>query len=100
MDSASTSSQALTDLGSARVFEQVRRIFRKCLDQPFSDFSRSLTPKDIRRWDSMKNVEILLRIEEVFSLEFDPAELSKMQSVGAICDVIERKHKASSKSDK
>lgn len=100
MDSASTSSQALTDLGSARVFEQVRRIFRECLDQPFPDFSRSLTPKDIRKWDSVKNVELLLRLEEVFSLEFDPSELSRMHNVGAICDVIEEKHKTSSKSDK
>lgn len=72
---------------------RLRDIFRECFGEPFEQFPRSLGPKDVRKWDSTRNVELLLRIEEAFELEFSGSELARMQNVGIICDTIDAKLK-------
>lgn len=71
--------------------ERLRSIFSQCFEQPFELFPRSLGPKDLRNWDSQRNVQLIMQIEEVFQLEFSGSEMARMQSVGAICDLIDAK---------
>lgn len=71
--------------------ERLKSIFQDCFKEPFEPFPLSLTPRDVRKWDSTHNVQLLIQIEEHFGIEFSGSELAKMQSVGAICEMIDAK---------
>lgn len=78
---------------SVGVIDQLRKVFRECFGDSFDSFPRSLAPRDVRKWDSTRNVELILKVEEAFGIEFSPSELARMQNVGAICDVIEARQR-------
>lgn len=42
-------------------------------------------------WDSFTNVELVLRIEEEFNIEFNQTELEHFNSVISISEVLEKK---------
>ncbi len=42
-------------------------------------------------WDSFTNVELVLRIEEEFNIEFTQTELEHFNSVRSISEVLEKK---------
>jgi len=79
--------------GRVGVIDQLRKVFRECFGESFESFPRSLAPRDVRKWDSTRNVELVLKVEEAFGIEFSSSELARMQNVGAICDVIEAKQR-------
>lgn len=44
-----------------------------------------------RAWDSFTHVEIIIELENSFSITFDEAELAEMSSLRKIIDIIEKK---------
>ncbi len=44
----------------------------------------------LTQWDSLKHVELLTEIDEVFEIEIEPTDLWKMTSVNGILDVLSK----------
>lgn len=55
------------------------------------DVSRSTMSSDIPEWDSLKNVEIILAIEQIFCIEFNLNDLKNIKNVGMLIDLIQQK---------
>jgi acyl carrier protein len=76
---------------SALLLEQLRTLAADVLRVPRSQVDESSTPEQIESWDSIQHVSLVVAIEQQFGLEFDPDEISQMESIGRIRDIVSRK---------
>jgi acyl carrier protein len=50
-----------------------------------------LSAKDVQGWDSFKQIEIVMAIEEQFGMKFSTRELDSLQNVGDLVRVVAAK---------
>jgi len=50
-----------------------------------------LTAHDVKEWDSVNHITLVVAIEEEFGVKFKTAELEKMKNVGQMVEAIEKK---------
>ena len=43
-----------------------------------------------RQWDSMNHIEVMLLLEEQYDITFSEEEMAELNSVDAICEIVER----------
>lgn len=59
------------------------------------DQGRSLRPEDcpetLRGWDSTKQIEIVVAIEDAYGIELTTAEILSLRSIGAIVEVLRKR---------
>ncbi len=51
----------------------------------------SMTSKDVRGWDSLAHIHVVLATESAFKVRFDSAEMAALPTVGALADLIKKK---------
>ena len=51
----------------------------------------SMPRSAITEWDSLKHIELLLAIEEEFSVEFSDFEIAKLQSINELIALVAHK---------
>jgi acyl carrier protein len=56
-----------------------------------SMISESTTAKDVRGWDSLHHVRIMLSLEKKFNFRWTDSEISSVEKVGDIVSIIARK---------
>lgn len=71
-------------IGLTKIFEDV--FFREGIE-----LRPEFTAKDIAEWDSFKQVEIILEVEERFGVSFNSREIDALRCVGDISQLILRK---------
>ena len=84
-----TSRPAAPPTGS--VDEHVRRTIAEQFDVALDTIGRETSAEDIEAWDSLAHAELVLGLEEDYGIEFEPADLTAMDDVGALIDVISAK---------
>ena len=57
-------------------------IFRVLFNRPDLELSDNLSAKDVSGWDSFNHVNLIINIEEEFSVRFSNDEVGGMQNVG------------------
>ncbi len=53
-----------------------------------------LTAKDVQGWDSFKQIEIIVALEERYGIKFHTKELDSLNNVGDLARVLAQKTKA------
>jgi len=70
------------------VFKQLNQIFREVLDDPDIHLRRETTAADIEDWDSLEHIRLMAAVEEAFSVRLSMKEVSSMQNVGELADIL------------
>jgi acyl carrier protein len=78
---------------SAPVFDTVRTIASDVLGVPPDQIAPDTSPATATNWDSVQHLNLVLAIEQAFSVMFEPEELDQMKSVGHIVAMVERKQR-------
>ncbi len=47
-----------------------------------------LTPDDIETWSSISHMELICRFEETFNIEIDVEDITEMDSLGAMKEIL------------
>ena len=68
-------------------------IFLEVFERSTINLKTETTPVDIAEWDSLRNVTLMTAIEERFQVEFTIEELSSLENVGNLAEVLESKVK-------
>ena len=74
-----------------QVIDDVRTLAADVLGVPRSAIGADSTPQNLGSWDSIQHVSLVLALEEQFGVEFKPEEISSMESIGGIAEVLSRK---------
>ncbi len=70
------------------LFEQLTEIFRDIFDDDDIVLTDSTTADDIEDWDSFEQINLLVAIEKKFGIKFQLAQVSNLENVGAMVDLV------------
>jgi acyl carrier protein len=73
------------------IYRDLSEIFADVFMRDDIDLSPSLTAKDVKGWDSFKQIEIIMASEEKWGIKFNTRELDALQNVGDLAKMIETK---------
>ena len=76
---------------SAQVLEYVKTVAADVLGVRRSEIDGNSTPQQFANWDSISHVSLVLAVEEQFGVEFTPEEITNMESIGKIAELLSRK---------
>lgn len=69
----------------------LERVFREVFRAPDLQLQRDMTAAQVRGWDSLKHIELIMSIEAAFKVRFKTAEVASFQNVGALIDKLREK---------
>ena len=70
------------------VLNKVQEIIRQVVDDPELVITRSTRADNVKGWDSLTNVQIIVAAEKLFRVRFNSSELSQLENVGSLLDII------------
>jgi len=69
---------------------KVQEVFRKTFEKPDLIITNSMSPKDLKKWDSLNHVILISEIEKEFNVRFGLQEMLESRTVGDICKTVLR----------
>ena len=72
------------------IFAQLTEIFQDVFDDDEIVLTDATTADDIEDWDSLEQINLLVAIEKQFNIKFQLADVSNLENVGAMADLVEK----------
>jgi acyl carrier protein len=79
----------------AVITERLTQTFRSIFGRQDIQLSRNTTANDIKEWDSLMHINLIVAVEKEFKVRFTALEVMSFNNVGDLVDTIERKVGAS-----
>jgi acyl carrier protein len=76
---------------TAPVLERVRSIAADVLNIPANRITADSSTESVETWDSVQHLNLVLALEQEFSVQFDPEEIDQMNNIGRVAGIIESK---------
>lgn len=70
------------------VYAALTEIFRDVFMRDDMELKPDLTAKDVKGWDSFKQIEIIIAVEEKYGVKFHTKELDSLGNVGDLARVV------------
>jgi len=74
-----------------RIYQRLNDVFRDVLDDPSIVLSSETVAADVRGWDSMNHVSLIVATEAEFKIKIKTAEMEGLKNVGEFVEVIARR---------
>jgi acyl carrier protein len=58
---------------------------------PVSSISDASSPENLRRWDSLRHLDLMTAIEDAYGVRFSTAEILRAKSVGEVRRLLREK---------
>ena len=71
--------------------EKIIGIFREILNDPTLDIDENTTAADVNGWDSFNHINLIMYIEDEYSISFTTAEIGQMGRVADLLQMIKSK---------
>ena len=75
------------------IYSRLTAIFRDTFDDDNITLTRHTTAHDIKGWDSVNHINLIVATEQEFHIKFKTAELEALKDVGEMVNLIEQKAK-------
>jgi acyl carrier protein len=73
------------------VYARMTVIFRDVLDDDSIILREDMTADDVKNWDSLTHVDLILAIEKEFRIRLTTGEISGLKNVGHLAALVSRK---------
>lgn len=70
--------------------EKVTEIFRDIFDNPELTITQTTNAKDIKAWDSLANINLIVAMEKEFKIKFNIQEIKQLKNVGGMIELIKK----------
>jgi acyl carrier protein len=70
--------------------EKIIEIMSEVFEVPVSEFPAEIKQENIDNWDSLRHLNLIVELEDVFDKSFEPEEISEMISMDKIIEMIEK----------
>ncbi len=77
----------------AKIYEALSEIFNDVFMRDDMKLTPELSARDVEGWDSFKQIEILVSVEERFGIKLNTREIDGLGNVGDLARVISEKAK-------
>ena len=76
-------------------FDDVRSIASDIFGVAAAKLTADSSPETVETWDSVQHLNLVLALEEKFSVQLAPEEIEQMKTLGATAQLIETRLQAS-----
>jgi acyl carrier protein len=66
-------------------------VFHEVFDDDALVIAPATSAKDVEGWDSLSHIRLMVAMESVFDVRIKASEAAKLNNVGELADLIERK---------
>lgn len=73
------------------IWDTLTDIFQDTFEDPDITLHPETTADDIEDWDSLTHIQLLVAIEQAFSVRFNTGEVAKLANVGEMVALIEQR---------
>lgn len=73
------------------VLEKLQVIFQKVVNRQDITITPASSPQDIKEWDSLTQIKLILSIEEEFGLKFSTMDIMNINCVRDFIEIIQKK---------
>ena len=73
------------------ILDRVREIAADLFGVPLDDIDADSSQADIEAWDSLAQLNLMLALEDEFSIRLAPDDIEKMGTVAAIAQLVDAK---------
>ena len=70
--------------------DKILDVLRTVLEDP--TIGADCSQENCENWDSLRHLTVCFELEGAFDVQFEPDEMEAMKSVGAIKQILEKKH--------
>ena len=70
------------------VFERLNKVFQEVFDDENIEVNDDTTSEDIDDWDSFEHINLIVAVEEEFSIKIPMGKVVTMKNVGEMADII------------
>ena len=70
------------------VFERLYKVFQEVFDDETIEVNDDTTSEDIDDWDSFEHINLIVAVEEEFSIKIPMGKVVTMKNVGEMADII------------
>lgn len=70
------------------VFEKLNKVFQEVFDDETIEVNDDTTSEDIDDWDSFEHINLIVAVEEEFSIKIPMGKVVTMKNVGEMADII------------
>ncbi len=67
---------------------RVKKVIAEILDIEISSINDNTSPETVESWDSLKQMNIIVALEEEFDIEFSDEDIVEMLNFRLICEVV------------
>ena len=60
-------------------------------DVPPAQLSAESSPETIEGWDSVRQLDLVLELEQRFKIRIEPEDLEQMQTLGQVAELVRKK---------
>jgi len=78
-------------MSRSEIYDRLTEIFRDFFDDDDIVISDETTSDDIEDWDSLEHINLIVAIEQEFGMKFSMGEVTGMENVGAMVDIIQER---------
>jgi acyl carrier protein len=78
-------------MDTTEAMSRLNVLFQHVLGDDTLSLARSTTARDVEGWDSLMHINLIVAIEKEFKVRFTTQEISKLQNVGELVDLIAKK---------
>ena len=75
------------------ILKKISPIFIKIFKNKKLRIKFNSSAKNIKNWDSLAHINIILNIERMFKIKFKVSEIAELKNVGEMVDLIVKKKK-------
>jgi acyl carrier protein len=76
---------------TSTIFEQVRSIAADLFEAPAAHITAESSPETLENWDSVQHLNLVLGLEQQFNIQFEPEEMDRMKTIGAVAELVASK---------
>ena len=70
------------------VFERLNKVFQEVFDDETIEVNDDTPSEDIDDWDSFEHINLIVAVEEEFSIKIPMGKVVTMKNVGEMADII------------
>ena len=70
------------------VFERLNKVFQEVFDDETIEVNDDTTSEDIDDWDSFEHINLIVAVEEEFSIKIPMGKVVTMKNVGEMAGII------------
>jgi acyl carrier protein len=71
-----------------KILDEIQALMTDLFDEYDGKVGMTTTAEDIEQWDSLANVQLMVRLEQRFKIKFTAAEITSLAHVGELVTLI------------